>query len=90
VAARSLLRKEKSTQLEEAIQAIIDNRDDATQELAKLHSVSVKSLAKRVNATSNYHPSRGPNIFNALVSLSSVELNEGLLNFAHCYEVDAY
>jgi len=86
VAARSLKRKEKTTDLEEAIQAIIDNRDDAIQELAQLHSVSVKCLAKRVNATSNYHPTRGPNIFNALVSLASVELNEGQPMIAHCWE----
>jgi hypothetical protein len=80
-AARSLKRKEKATDLEKAIQAIINNRDDATRELAKLHSVSVKSLAKRVNASSNYHPTRGPNVFNALVSMSSIQLNEGWLIF---------
>jgi len=80
-AARSLKRKEKATDLEEAIQAIINNRDDATRELAKLHSVSVKSLAKRVNASSNYHLTRGPNVFNALVSMSSIQLNEGWLIF---------
>jgi hypothetical protein len=81
LAARSSKRKEKATDLEEAIQAIIDNRDVATQELAKIHSVSVKSLAKRVNASSNYLPTRGPNVFNALVSLSSIQLNEGWLIF---------
>jgi hypothetical protein len=88
VAARSIKRKEKATDLDEAIQAIITNHDDAIQELAILHSVSVKSLAKRVNATSNYHSTRGPNIFNALVSMLSVELNEGKLTSAaassHC------
>jgi hypothetical protein len=86
-AARSLKRKEKSTDLEEAIHAIIDNRDYAIQELAKVHSVSVKSLATRVNATSNYHSTRSPNIFNALVSLSSVELNEGQFMFSHCWDL---
>jgi len=88
LAARSFKRKEKATALDEAIQGIIANRDDAIQELAILHSVSVNSLAKRVNATSNYHPTRGPNMFNALVSMSSVELNEGKLSSAaassHC------
>jgi hypothetical protein len=86
-AARSLKRKEKSTDLEEAIQAIIDNSENATQELAKLHSVSVKSLATRVNATSNYHSTRSPNVFNALVSLLSGELNEGRLMFSHSWDL---
>jgi hypothetical protein len=81
LAAQSSKRKEKATDLEEAIQAIIDNRDVATQELAKIHSVSVKSLAKRVNASSNYLPTHGPNVFNVLVSLSSIQLNEGWLIF---------
>ena len=59
-AAHSCKRKEKATDLEETIQAIINNCDDATQELAKLHSILVKSLARRVNATSNYHNTCGP------------------------------
>ena len=81
---RAAHRAEDKRLLNAEIKAIISARDALIHEAAKKFSVSVTHVEKAVNATSNYKPSRKPNLFNALVS-EKKEMNDGsvLLTFIH-------
>lgn len=77
-AERSKTQRIKKTAIHDAIHAIIQTRDEAIAALAEKHSVTVKSIAAKVNSQTSYVKSRKVNIFNALVSKRGKELNAGM------------
>jgi hypothetical protein len=71
------LKRQKQTQLNDAVAAYILERTTKLQELADNHSVKVTKIEDMVNAATHYKKSRTPSLANAIVHYLSKMVNEG-------------
>jgi len=71
------LKKQKQTQLNDAVAAYILERTGKLQELADAHNVKVTKIEDMVNAATHYKKSRTPSLANAIVHYLAKTVNEG-------------
>jgi hypothetical protein len=73
---------EKAALLQEGVDAIIQVRDNAIEELAEKLSIKPKAIHVIINGKTHYTKSRRPNTFNALVHKTMIDMNDGLFYFS--------
>jgi len=71
------LKRQKQTQLNDAVAAYILERTAKLQELADNHGVKITKIEDMVNAATHYKKSRTPSLANAIVHHLSKTVNEG-------------
>jgi len=71
------LKKQKQTQLNDAVAAYILERTGKLQELADAHNVKVTKIEDMVNAATHYKKSQTPSLANAIVHYLAKTVNEG-------------
>jgi hypothetical protein len=72
-------KKQKQTQLNDAVASYIVERTAKLQELADNNNVKVTKIEDMVNAATHYKKSRTPSIANAIIHYLSKTVNEGQL-----------
>jgi hypothetical protein len=71
------LKKQRQTQLNDAVAEYILDRTGKLQELADTHNVKVARIEDMVNAATHYKKSRTPSLANAIVHYLAKAVNEG-------------
>ena len=82
-------KKQKQTQLNDAVASYIVERTAKLQELADNHNVKVTKIEDMVNAATHYKKSRTPSIANAIVHYLSKTVNEGQSHTSSSIYVDS-
>jgi hypothetical protein len=70
------LKKQKQTQLNDAVAAYILERTDKLKEVADTHGVKITKIEDMVNAATHYKKSRTPSLANAVVHYLAKTVNE--------------
>jgi hypothetical protein len=65
--------------LDDAIKAFMENQHARIEELAKAHNIKVEKIKDLVRVYTHYKKSRKPNLWNAIVHVKAMEINQGKL-----------
>jgi hypothetical protein len=65
-------------ELDDAIKAFMQDQHARIEELAKAHNVKVEKVKDLVRVYTHYRKSWKPNLWNAIVHVKAMEMNQGM------------
>ena len=81
-ATREIAHKQKKVaakKLDDAIKAFTEEQHSRIKELARTHNVKVEKVKDLVGVYTHYKKTRKPNLWNAIVHIKALEINQGKL-----------
>ena len=79
-ASRKIVHEQKklaAKKLDDAIKAFTEDQYARIEELAKAHNVKVEKIKDLVGVYTHYKKARKPNLWNAIVHVKAMEINQG-------------